>query len=467
MSKQLLVNIFPGALAVIAVVCLVLWRDVGPGHDLRQRLPSATNDAPAPLPTANDQAPIQGKLTRGPGVPADLPGAWPRFRGASFDAISNEDVPLAKSWGKNGPPVLWTIDLGEGHAGAAVWSGRVYVLDYDREAEVDMLRCLSLADGRDIWRFSYPVRVKRNHGMSRTVPTITPKYAVSLGPKGHVICLDATSGEFLWSKDLVREFGAKVPPWYAGQCPLIDGERAILAPGGDEALLIAVECATGRILWKTPNPQSWKMSHSSVLPMEFGGLKMYVYCAGGGVVGVSAADGSIIWQTDAWRIRIATVPSPVVVGDGRIFLSGGYNAGSMMIQLKEKDGEIVPEPVFRLKSKVFGSAVQTPILYQGYLYGVRPDGQLVCLGLDGKLVWTSGSAHRFGLGSYIIAKGLIYVVDDEGVLTLAEATPKDFRLLARAKVLPGHDAWGPMALAGGRLILRDFTHMACLDVREE
>jgi outer membrane protein assembly factor BamB len=200
---------------------------------------------------------------------------------------------------------------------------------------------------------------------------------------------------------------------------------------------------------------------------------MYVYCGSGGVVGVSADDGSILWETTEWKISIATVPSPLIIDGGKIFLSGGYNAGSMMLQLRleqtagssENEDKLVAEPLFRLEPEIFGSTQQTPILFNGYIYGVRPDGQLVCLNLDGKLIWESGTAHRFGLGPYMIADGMIYVMDDSGLLTLVEATPTDYKQLAQSKVLDGHDSWGPMALAGGRLILRDMTRMVCLDVR--
>ena len=121
--------------------------------------------------------------------------------------------------------------------------------------------------------------------------------------------------------------------------------------------------------------------------------------------------------------------------------------------------------VFRLKPKVFGAAQQTPIFFKGYIYGVRPDEQFVCLDLNGELIWNSGPAHRFGLGPYMIANGLIYVMDDSGLLTLAEATPDGYKQLAQAQVLSGHDSWGPMAMAGGRLIVRDLTRMICVDVR--
>jgi len=357
--------------------------------------------------------------------------------------------------------------VGEGYAGAAVRAGRVYLLDYDRENQADALRCLSLADGKEIWRYSYPVLVKRNHGMSRTVPTVTDEHVVALGPKCHVICLDAKSGELRWGVDLVRQYGTKVPPWYAGQCPLIDAGRAILGVGGRDVLMMAVDCATGEPVWQTENPRGWQMTHSSVMPVEYNGQRMYVYCASGGVVGVGAEDGRILWETDAWKIRIATVPSPVSLADGRIFVAGGYNAGSMMLQLADSGQGLAAEPLFRLKPEVFGAPQHTPILHKGHLYGVRPDGELACLDLKGNVLWTSGSGHRFGLGPYLIADGLIFVMNDSGLLALAEATPAGYNQLAQAQVLQGHESWAPMAIAGGRLILRDLTRIVCLDVRAQ
>jgi outer membrane protein assembly factor BamB len=477
------IQMIPGIIAVLGIVSLWLWLNSSPNKDWKERIPDT--DTTGGETISLSVSPISlGRLLTSDGVPANLPGAWPRFRGENFDGISAEKITLAEKWSEEEPKVLWGIDVGEGYAGAAILNGRVYMLDYDANELVaeaarlqeipqpgaDTLRCLSLADGKEIWRYSYPIKIKRNHGMSRTVPAVTEKDVVALGPMCHVICLDSTTGELRWALDLVKDFKTEVPPWYAGQCPLIDGKRTILAPGGD-ALMIAVDCETGNIIWKTPNPRNWSMTHSSIIPMEFKGWRMYVYCGSGGVVGISADDGSILWETTEWKISIATVPSPLIIGDGRIFLSGGYNAGSMMLQLKVEraagslnDGMIIAEPLFQLKPDVFGSTQQTPILFNGYIYGVRPDGQLVCLNLEGELVWVSGTSHRFGLGPYMIANGLIYAMDDSGLLTLVEATPAGYKQLAQSQVLNGHDSWGPMALAGGRLIARDLTRMVCLDV---
>ncbi|MFC1538516.1 hypothetical protein ACFL6H_03755 [Candidatus Latescibacterota bacterium] len=107
------------------------------------------------------------------GIPSDILGSWPRFRGADFNNISVEETKLADNWGEAGPDLVWSVELGEGHAGPVVANGCVYIMDYDEEARSDLLRCFSFNDGREIWRRGYDVYVKRNHGMSRTVPAVT------------------------------------------------------------------------------------------------------------------------------------------------------------------------------------------------------------------------------------------------------------------------------------------------------
>lgn len=471
MKESAIARTIPVGLAIVGVVLLYVWLNADAGVDLTERLPGS-DGRPKETADANKPIKITGKLFTLDGVPADLPGAWPRFRGPNFDAISTEDISIARTWPTDGPKVLWSIDVGEGFAGAAVLAGRVYILDYDRQNEADVIRCLSLEDGKDIWRYSYPVYVKRWHGMSRTVPAVTEKYIVTVGPKCHVTCLDSETGEFHWMFNLVMEFNTKVPQWYTAQCPLIDDDKAIIAPAGD-VLMMAVDCESGEIIWNTPNPDGWIMTHSSIVPMEFDGRRFYVYCGGnhisGGVVGVSAQDGSILWKVDQWKVRF-NVPTPVVVGKERIFLTAGYGQherGCTMLRLTESDGNIAVESEFLHAADVFGSIQQSPIFYDGYIYGVRPDEQLVCLDLDGNIVWTSTSAHKFGHGPYAIVNGLIYIMDDSGELTLAQASPSDYLPLAQAKVLDGHESWGPMAIASNRLIVRDTQRMICLDISEQ
>ena len=172
------------------MAAFVLWIERGANKPLTLRVPG-TDQAPGSELGGNANPVLAGKLVRSDGQPATLPGAWPQFRGPNRDVISPETVSLARAWQPPEPRELWAIDVGEGYAGAAVLNGRVYLMDYVRESKQDALRCLSLADGREIWRYAYPLSVKRNHGMSRTVPAVTDKLVVAMDPKCHVVCLDS------------------------------------------------------------------------------------------------------------------------------------------------------------------------------------------------------------------------------------------------------------------------------------
>lgn len=464
------------ATLIVNLADLVVWRFVSPSTKtfaaaLRVPVERKVDDN-------GPYIPIQGELTQGEGKPSTLPGSWSNFRGDRFDAIYREPIKLEQAFPEDGPPKCWQLQLGEGFAGPAIRNGRVYLLDYDMETFRDALRCLSLEDGREIWRFSYPVRIKKNHGMSRTIPAVTDRYCVSLGPKCHVLCVNAITGEEQWFVDMKHVYGTTEPEWYAGQCPLIvdlnDKEAAIIAPAGPEVLLTAIDCESGKEIWRTPNPFNWTMTHVSVMPMTLDdGRETYIYCGKGGVVGVDAKDGKILWSTTDWQIEIATCPSPVPLPDNRIFCCGGYLSGSVMLQISTdptSEGGYRSTTLYRLKDAIFGSEQQTPIFFDNHLFGVRQrDKEFVCLSLDGKVVWHSGSKGRFGGGPYLLVDNgetpIFLILDDNAKLTACEATTAGYRVQFSAEILDNHGAWAPMAMVAGRLLLRDQINMACLDLR--
>jgi len=413
----------------------------------------------------------------------EVPGEWPRFRGVDFDNINKDNTPLAESWDTTGPPVAWKVSLGEGYAGAAVKNGRVYIMDYNERRKADMLRCFSLKSGIELWRRWYYVDMKRNHGYSRTIPAITDKYLISIGPRSHVMCLDPLSGDLIWTLDLEKEYGIPgsekgriTPDFYSGQCPLIDNDVAIIAPGG-KALMIGVECATGKVLWKTPNPDSLRMSHGSIMPMTINGKKMYVYNAVGGVVGISAEGediGRMLWKTTEWS-PATTAASPIPLGNNEIAVFGSYGAGGGKIRI-EYDGLKYSATATESHKATEGIASdqQTPIIAGDYIWSVMPENagplkkQLVCFSrADLKTaVWSSGKENRYGrgLGPYIVSGNKMYLLDDDANLFLFKLEASSAKLISHHRITEGIEAWGPIAIAGKYLIMRDSRNLICLNI---
>ena len=291
----------------------------------------------------------------------------------------------------------------------------------------------------------------------------------------HVMCLDRKDGSLRWGLDIAKEYESEVPLWYTGQCPLIDNNMAIIATGG-KALVIAINIETGEKIWETPNPNAWKMSHSSILPFTFGGRKMYVYSPIGGLVGIAADGpdaGKVLWETPAWNHSVVA-PSPVCMPDGKIFMTAGYGAGSMMLQLKENGGKFSVEVLTEYAPKDgLAGEQQTAIYWQGHLFGIMPkDGgsmrnQLVCVHPSDpkKPVWTSGTENRFGLGPFFMADNKLFILNDDATLTIARPSTSKYIQLDQVKIIEdAHDAWAPFALANGYLLMRDSKKMVCVDL---
>jgi outer membrane protein assembly factor BamB len=412
-----------------------------------------------------------------------VPGSWPRFRGVNFDNISVDTIPLAESWDSSGPPVLWKVTLGEGYAGPAVNNGRVYIMDYNERRKADMLRCFSLKSGIELWRRWYYVDLKRNHGYSRTIPAVTDKYLVSIGPRAHVMCLDPFTGKLFWSLDLEKEYGIPgtvkgriTPDFYTGQCPLIDNDVAVLAPGG-KALMTGIDCATGKVLWRTPNPDSLRMSHCSIMPMIIHGKKMYVYNAIGGVCGISAEGddtGKLLWLTTRWS-PATVAASPLFIGNDEIAVFGSYGAGGAKIKINF-DGTTYSAVVMESHKATEGlsSDQQTPVLKDNFIWTVMPENagplkkQLVCYNKNDlrNPVWTSGKENRFGrgLGPYIMRGDILFLLDDDANLFMFKLEGAGAVLLSKHRIIEGMEAWGPMALASNYLIMRDSRNLLCLYV---
>jgi outer membrane protein assembly factor BamB len=391
---------------------------------------------------------------------------WPQFRGPLRDNISKESG-LARKWPATGPKVLWSVPVSQGYAGAAIVAGRVYHHDYDEAKNEWCVNCRNFADGKLVWQFREAREIRPNHAITRTVPAVDARFVFSLDPKAVLHCLDVKTGKQVWRKSLVTDYKATIPSWYNGQCPLMERDRLIIGTGGD-AILVAVDKATGKDLWRTPNPGNLLMSHASVMPATIGGVKQYLYGTLKGPLGVAAADGKLLWEFPR-KFNVAVAPSPIAVNGDCVFMTGSYDAGSVMVRLKKSGpASFQAEPVFDMKNNEWNSEVHTPIIHQGHMFAVgkKKRGLFGCLTLDGKQAWTTEGKASFGLGSYILADGLFFVLEgDTGKLRMIEANPTQYNELASAQVLSGQEVWGPMAISGGRMVLRDLSKMVCIDLR--
>jgi len=155
-------------------------------------------------------------------------------------------------------------------------------------------------------------------------------------------------------------------------------------------------------------------------------------------------------------------------------MTAGYGFGAAVIQIKENGGQYSAEVVEKYKPlEGLASEQQTPIYYNGYLFGILPKDagelrtQFACYKSSDtkKPVMSSGKTDRYGLGPYILADNKFFILNDDGEMTIAKYSTSIFKVLDKAKIVDGQDSWGPIAITGGYLLMRDSKQMICIDIR--
>ena len=189
----------------------------------------------------------------------------------------------------------------------------------------------------------------------------------------------------------------------------------------------------------------------------------------GRIVGIAPLSGKILWEYAHWDCH-TPVPGAVDAGENRILVTGGYELGALMIKVhKKSDGSYGTAELFRTLE--FGAHTKSPILYKGYFYAqystnYRRDG-LVCMDMEGKIMWATKRDPVFDKGSMILADNLILATNGRKSLYLIDPDPNGFKSLASTE-LPGSadQNWAPMALADGKLLVRQKDRLLCIKVAE-
>jgi outer membrane protein assembly factor BamB len=396
---------------------------------------------------------------------------WPQWQGPERDNKSRE-TGLLRSWPKEGPKLLWRAsELGGGYSAPTIAAGRIFGLSYQGDDEVVWAR--EVDTGRMLWTKVIAAanrQVDYREG-SRGSATADGDLLYALGVSGDLLCLRVADGSLLWRKHLIKDFDGVLPFYLASygyaESPLIDGDKVIVTPGGPKATLVALDKRTGKTMWTAPVPEvrlkgGSRAAYSSVVAGDVGGLRLYVQFLQGGLVGVSATDGKLLWRWDKPSNDIANVTTPIF-HDDLVFASSGYGKGCGLARLARAEGALSLKEIYFNKNmkNVHGGVV----LVDGHVYGNSDPGMLVCLELkSGKVRWQERSA---GKGSIVYADGHLYYRDETGPMLLVEANAKEYVEKGRFDP-PGRSrasAWSHPVVANGRLYLRDQDVQLCYDVK--
>jgi outer membrane protein assembly factor BamB len=377
---------------------------------------------------------------------------WPRFRGPNHDGIS-PDTGFRKAWDEP-IPLLWDHEVGSAFSSFAVAGGKLYTCGTANRQQV--LYCLDAGSGKVIWETPIERTYRDNFGNgTRATPTVADGKVYVLGGHGKLLCVEADSGEEVWSKQFNH-----VPQWGYSGSVLIDGDLAISSAGNDEGSLVAFDKNTGRKRWQCGSDPA---GYASPYPFEFEGTRYVVGFTGKSAIIAEIATGKLVWQEEwktDWKVNAA---SPIF-HDGHLFLTSGYKTGCALYKLSRSAGRLEGAQIW--KSKVLMNKFQSCILHEGSLYA-SDQKAIVCADfLTGKEHWRvrrleNGSAKH---GTLVLADGHLLLLTEDGKLKIAPADTKGFEPVTNAEILSGK-CWTVPVLHNNRLYARNLERVAAFDLK--
>jgi outer membrane protein assembly factor BamB len=394
---------------------------------------------------------------------------WPQILGPGRNGIYT-GPPIAPSFPRSGPPLLWRRDVGAGFAGPAVVGGTLVL--FHRVNHRETVEAMDAATGKTTWTFDYATSYRDDFGFDegpRAVPVIAGGRVFTHGADGWLHGLDFATGKKLWSVDTRRVFDAPKGYFGVATSPLVDGDRVMVNVGGKTGLgapkpgegggIVAFDAATGKTLWTSTSDEA---SYSAPVMADIAGQRTAVFFTRTGLVAVDPANGAVRYQY-RWRARMAAsvnAAAPIVVKD-QIFLSASYGTGAVLLQVANN----AVKPIWS-GDESMSNHYSTSVYKDGYLYGFegrQEFGQnLRCVELaTGKVMWT---VDGFGAGTLLIAGDSLVIMRESGELALAPVSPKAFRFNARAQLVPGVVRAYP-ALADGRYFVRNERQLSAYDLR--
>jgi len=402
---------------------------------------------------------------------------WNQYLGPNRNAIS-EETEILRSWPDEGPTKLWEFKLGPGYGGASIFGDEVFLLDRVDE-KLDILRCIDIDKGQEKWNFTYEAEGEIPYPGSRTVPYVDKDFVWSVGPHGDFYCVSKETHEKVWFHDLKAEFEAEMPNWGFSQSPLIYNDLVIVAPQGKKAGVAAFNKITGDLVWKS-RPLTGMSFHASPTLANYGGVDQVIMISPYDrrdstkiheVVAFDANTGEELWKYDGLK-SFATITPPTVIDEKRLVFTdcsynGNYNPVTILVEVTMEETGFRVKEIF--KTEETGCKMHPPILFENHLYlnnNGRPNA-LTCLTMDGKMVWEKESSENFEMGALILVDGLLICQNGKnGDIHLVEPSPDGYKELGKASFFNAEisQAWGPLAFAQGKLIVRDMEKMVCVDL---
>jgi outer membrane protein assembly factor BamB len=382
---------------------------------------------------------------------------WPQWRGPSRTGAAVGFTPPA-AW-PDRPKQIWKVKAGEGHSSPIVAGGRVFL--HSRVGEQEAMSARDVATGKEIWRAAYDAPYQMNsaatsHGKGpKSTPVHDRGRLYSFGISGILSAWQAQDGRLLWRRDFKKDFPSTSPDFGTAMSPVVAGDVVVVHAGGiGDGAVLGLDVATGATKW------SWKgdgPAYASPVVADIAGTRLIVTQSQRHVVGLSLADGRLLWEIPFTTEYEQNSITPIVVND--LLIYGGINKPTTAVRISVAVGKWLIAPAWQ--NADLPMYMSSPVESGGYLFGLtnRGRGQFFCLDpRTGKTMWTTKGREGEN-AAFVTAAGLVMAMTTEGELVIARNSAKAFDVVKRY-TLAESAVWAHPVLLGRGIIVKDVDTLA-------
>jgi outer membrane protein assembly factor BamB len=409
-----------------------------------------------------------------PAAPAATPAPgepWLTWGGPRKD-FTVTTTGLATTWPAEGPPRVWSRTLGDGYSGMAVENGILYTA-YRRGAD-DVIVALDAASGKTLWEAAYAAPFTNAYPElvgpgPYAMPQIVGDRLIVASGIGHVRSLDKRTGKSVWAHDLYTEFTAnKLPFGYSNHALPYKDTLIVLAGGGGlwtrmtgrgASGVLAFRQRDGSVAWQGLTIEN---AHSSPLLINVDGQPQVVALLAQEVIGFSPDSGELLWRHPHPTGNGLAISTPLWGPDNILFVSSAYSGGARGLQLRQANGKTEVRELWH-NPRVQAHFVTLIRLGDHVVVSSGHSGPAFMTAVNirtGALAWQQRGLAKAQL---LHADGKLVILDEDGTLALATATPQKFEILAQTPLLK-KVSWTPPTMVGTRLYVRDRATIMALEL---
>lgn len=391
---------------------------------------------------------------------------WRQWSGPGGDFTVASGA-LAESWPEAGPRQLWKRPLGKGYSSILHREGSLYTMY--REGDDEIVIALDAGTGATRWQHREVPKLWRDMTYAfgkgpNSTPILVGDRLVAPGIAGRLRCLDASSGELVWQRDLQKDFGRRrrLEEYGYSANPVAYGGRVLVLAGGQQHAVVALSPSDGSVVWKS---EPGGVSYAQPSIVRLAGRDQFVYFSPQGVVALDPTTGETLWTSPIEYSNGNHLTPAVSCDDEHVWIGSQFaSGGGRLLRIQSQDGGLRAEQVW------FEERLQTshwPMIRRGDLiYGSVGGNRVSFLSAfdwrTGEVAWRERGYHK---AQILHADGKFLFLTEDGRLVLARMSPKGLEVLAEAEVTT-RVSWSLPTLVSTTLYLRDEEHVLALDLGE-